>query len=351
MAGYNGQMLVDSDAHVSEPPDLWVDGLPKQFTDKAPRFGGGAGQGARGGGIDPHKRSDEMAQDGVTAAVLYPTRGMHVFHLDDAALQEACCRVYNEYLADYCSVVPDRIYGIGLVSVYNIDNAIKEMEFIKEKGLVGAMIWMTPPQHLLWSNHDHYDRFWAAAESMEVPVHLHINTGFDYVSSTPQDQRGRPAEYIQAAVNERISDASTALIELIFGGVLDRYPKLTIVLAETEVGWLPFFLQHYDHNFHRVNGRRQLDPPLELLPSEYFARQMYATFLEDAAGSQAFTWWDAGREKCMWSTDYPHSRSSWPNSVPLLGKQMGHLDAVTIRKLVHDNVIRLYGLKIPEMAA
>ena len=351
-------VLIDSDAHVRESPDLWIQRLPAAFRDRAPTF---APEMAPPGATVSTFRIPEMEQDGVFATVLYTSKGMNMFHMEDAGLQEACFRVYNDWLTEYCSVAPKRLYGIGLISVYNIDNAIKELEHCRKSGMAGAMVWMTPPAHLPFSRSDHYDRLWAAAQDLDVPINLHVNTGFDHISlyggsdrprlasgGAPQSQeRGGMWEYCHAAVNERTENVSNALLELIFAGVLDRYPRLRLVLAEAEIGWLPFYLQQWDYNMKRYAGKQRIGP-LELLPSEYFARQVYATFLDDQAGAQNFNWWDAGANNCMWSTDYPHSKTAWPHSRELLVQQLGHLPQQTIQKLVHDNVVRLYGLEVPE---
>ncbi len=361
MAGGNQQVLIDSDAHVRESEALWVERLPKAFEEQAHSVSPGDYSGPVGA-TDPNFRIPEMEQDGVTAAVLYTSRGMGMFHMEDAALQEACFRVYNDWILEYCSVAPDRLYGIGLISVYNIDNAVKELKRCRMAGMSGAMVWMTPHPSLPFSRAEHYDRLWAAAQDLEVPIHLHVNTGFDHISlhggSGPAagapmgpERRGAMEEYCHAAVNERTENAANALLSIIFAGVLDRYPGLRLVLAECEIGYLPFYLQQWDYNSQRFAKRRTVEEPLELLPSEYFARQVYATFLEDPVGCQNFTWWEAGANNCMWSTDYPHSKTSWPHSRALMDQQLGHLPQETIQKLVHDNVIRLYGLKVPESVA
>jgi predicted TIM-barrel fold metal-dependent hydrolase len=287
MQADNGLVLIDSDSHVRESPELWVERLPAAFRDRAPRF---SPEEAPPGATDSTFRIPEMEQDGVFATVLYTSKGMNMFHMEDAALQEACFRVYNDWLTEYCSVAPDRLYGIGLISAYNIDNALKELEHCRKAGMAGAMVWMTPPPSLPFSRADHYDRLWAAAQEMDIPINLHVNTGFDHISlyggsdprsssraadpdTTPeQAQREGMWEYCHAAVNERTENVSNALLELIFAGVLDRYPRLRLVLAETEIGWLPFLsaavgLQHEAlrreaaHPASRIAAQRILRPP------------------------------------------------------------------------------------------
>jgi len=184
-----------------------------------------------------------------------------------------------------------------------------------------------------------------------MPISLHINTGFDFISLTPNEQRRDAGVYVRAAVNERFRLAADALADLIFTGTFQRYPRLRIVIAECEICWIPPYLQQWDFNIKRYNEHNPDKAYTDLLPSEYFARQIYATFLEDEVGGHALEWWKAGQENCMWSTDFPHSRTSWPYSRELMAKEIGHLSPDVIQKVVHDNAIRLYGLKVPEPVA
>ena len=80
-------------------------------------------------------------------------------------------------MIDFCSEAPDRLWGQAEIALWDIDNAIAEMERCRKAGLVGATIWMVPPEDIPFST-DHYDRFWAAAQDFAMPVSMHINTGF-----------------------------------------------------------------------------------------------------------------------------------------------------------------------------
>ena len=115
-------LIISSDSHVMEPPDLWKKGVPEKFREDAPLFPPhkvGEGFQKHAGGWDPHARMKEMEADGLSAEVLYPTLMLDLFALDDAALQEACFRVYNDWLIDYCSANTDRLIGIPAIPVYN----------------------------------------------------------------------------------------------------------------------------------------------------------------------------------------------------------------------------------------
>ena len=177
-----GRLLISADSHVIEPAHLWEERLPAGLRPHAPRFPRGAGPfEAHPGGWDPVERLGAMAEDGVAAEVLYPTLALNLFHIEDAALQEACFRVYNDWIADYCSASPARLVGIGAVSTYDVERGVNELERCHALGLRGAIVWQLPPESLAFHT-DHYERFWAAAAELSMPVSLHILTGHDWSS-------------------------------------------------------------------------------------------------------------------------------------------------------------------------
>ncbi|MGZ8434677.1 MAG: amidohydrolase family protein [Candidatus Binatia bacterium] len=369
------QSIVSSDSHVIEVPDLWVKGMPAAFKDRAPKaffdekrdawmFGspevqiqavGGlfmAGQQpenlekfrkagfavARPGGWDPLERQADMVTDGVAAEVLYPSLGLGLYCVEDAGLQEALFRAYNDWIIDYCQKVPDRLYGIALISMYNVDHAIAEMERCKKEGVVGTMIWQVPHPSLPFTS-EHYERFWAASQDLDLPVHLHILTGF---GDSMHRQTAHGPKRFRIGL-EQTREIENALFELIFHGVLERHPKLKIVSVENEVGWMPFWLGQCDKGFKRHRHSEKVQ--MSKLPSEYFAEQIYATFFNDLVGGKMFSWW--GADNCMWSNDYPHQNSTWPNSRAVIDRDMAELPAETREKLLNTNVRKLYKLNAP----
>jgi predicted TIM-barrel fold metal-dependent hydrolase len=295
------------------------------------------------GGYDPHERVREMAQDGVSAEVLYPTLGLKLFGLEDARLQEACFKAYNNWLIEYCRVSPDRLVGISLISAFDIDHAILEMERCKEAGLLGAEIWQVPPTDMGFGT-DHYERFWSAAESMDVPISLHILTGFNY-SRNAQAFTG--LELYRGSVNWKLVDVMNSLFDSMFTVVLDRVPRLKLVLVENEIGWIPFVLQQWDYYVRRF--RQANPPPMKGMPSDYFAKNVYATFFNDAVGGRHLGWWDT--DNFMWSSDYPHANSTWPHSRDVIRRDLGHVTSEVRGQLVRENVIRLYGMEPPTPVA
>jgi predicted TIM-barrel fold metal-dependent hydrolase len=341
--GDNQEVIISADSHVMEPPDLWATRVPDPWRQNAPRFPEhkvGVGFQKHPGGHDPHARIKEMEVDGLSAEVLYPTLGLDLFGLDDAGLQEACFRVYNDWLIEYCGVAPHRLIGVAAISVYDIDHGIEELERCRKAGLKGAIIWQAPHKELPFYS-EHYNRFWAAAQDLDMPINLHILTGHSYHK---HKERRQGVEHYRGSVNLKLLDVANALFEFIFYGILERYPKLKIVTVENEIGWLPFVLQQWDYYFRRF--REVNPPPITKEPSEYFRRQIYSTFFNDSVGGHALEWW--GEDNCMWSNDFPHPNSTWPNSRQVIKRDLGHLPAEKRAKLLNLNVARLYNFKAPQ---
>jgi predicted TIM-barrel fold metal-dependent hydrolase len=298
---------------------------------------------ARPGGWDPVERMKDMGTDGVAAEVLYPSLGLGLYCIDDAPLQEALFRTYNDWVIDYCQKVPERLYGIALISMFNIDHAIAEMERCKKEGIVGTMIWQVPHPSLPFTS-EHYERFWAASQDLDLPVHLHILTGFGD-SMHRQTSHGIKRYRIGVQQTREIEDA---LFDMIFSGVLERYPKLKIVSVENEVGWMPWIFQQWDYYYNRF--KKENPPPITRNPSSFVKDQVYSCFFNDHVCGENLKFW--GQDNVMWSNDFPHPNSTWPNSLKIIQRDLGHLPAEIQRKVVCDNVCRLYNVdtaKLPRI--
>jgi predicted TIM-barrel fold metal-dependent hydrolase len=210
-------------------------------------------------------------------------------------------------------------------------------------GLVGALIWQVPPQHLSFVS-DYYDPFWEAAQDLNMPVNLHILSGFNY-SRRLEKREG--IEVYRASVNIKLTDAANSLFDIVFSGVLERFPRLKIVLVENEIAWIPFFTHEWDKYYLRHSPQHPIS--LNKVPSEYINKQVYATFFSDPTGGRLLDWW--GTDTCMWSNDYPHAASTWPYSRQVIARELGHLPKEVLRKVVRENVINLYNLKVPGVNA
>jgi predicted TIM-barrel fold metal-dependent hydrolase len=327
--------MISTDAHVQEPDDLWKKEMPIRFHEHLPNV---SFRGSPPGATDPHLRLIDQDADGVQAEVLFPNNGMALFGIDDVETQEASFKVYNDWIADYCKTSPKRLYGVPCVSVYDIDGAIKEMHRGQDMGLKGAMLWQVPDPRLPFTS-PHYDKLWAAAAEAKQPVICHILTGHSY-TKTAAGVRG--AERIRNAVNKKQDDSANTLFDFIFSGAFDRNPDLRLLLAESEIGWLPFLLQQWDYYFERFRKADSL--PINRLPSEIFSEHVFGTFLEDYVGTRAFPWW--GDRNCMWSNDYPHFNMTFPHSRENVEHHLNGLDEEKRQRLTRDNAIKLFDLEL-----
>ena len=337
----NSELIISADSHVIEPHNLWAERLPPSLRGQAPHYTPHSGFQAHDGGANPTTRVKEMAMDGVSGEVLYASLAMNQFGLTDAALQEACFRVYNDWLIEYCSHVPDRLFGLGLISTYRIDNAIEEVKRCKKAGMRGVMIWQVPPEELSFAT-KHYEKFWATCQELQMPVSLHILTGIPYGPSLGETSSDVVLR-LSWVVNMKLLHISNSLLQIIASGVLERFPRLKIVLVETEVSWLPYVISQWDRYLLKGNKHAgQMTMP----PSAYFNRQVYATFFNDPPIRILFNEW--GTDNCMWSNDFPHKNSTWPKSREVIARDLGRLPDASRAKLLQENVVRLYDLPVLE---
>jgi predicted TIM-barrel fold metal-dependent hydrolase len=330
--------LISTDSHVMEPMSLWLEmpsPLREVMQEQLARFAFKSDAMPQGA-FEPHARVADQKRDGVQAEIIFPNNGMGVFGLDGGPVQEAAFRLYNDWLAGYCNVAPKNLFGVPCVAAYDIDAAVKEMYRAHDMGLLGVMVWQVPDPELPFTS-THYDPLWAAAAEAGAPVHMHILTGHSYARRL---QQVTGYERIRGSVNQKQNDTINALFDLIFSGVFDRHPKLRVVLAESECGWLPFILQQWDYYFDRFRSKESMG--IERKPSEIFNEHVYCTWLEDYSGTRQFTWW--GQDNLMWSNDYSHPNSTFPYSRENILHHIGNLPADVQTKLIRDNAIRLYGL-------
>ena len=320
---------ISADSHMAEPLDLWETRLPRALRDRALRFPKlklyETNHHLRAGGWDPDERLKDMAFDGISAEVLYPTLAKQAWVLDDPVLEEACNLVYNDWIMEFCAVAPKRFWGLAMMSFFDIDRSIKELERCKKGDLRGVYFPISPDPELPYSS-DHYEKFWAAAEALDMSINLHINSGLGY--------RRRDAKR-SGALPDGVHkfDCMKALGDIIGSGVLERHPDLKVVVAEGGVGWIPFFAQEFDAYAFR---RSTVSTP----PSTYVWRQVYGAFISDKVGCTLLPTY--GLDNFMWSNDYPHPACIWPGASEAIAHDLGHLTVEERAKVIAGNAARLY---------
>lgn len=376
--------IVSADSHMMEPADLWVERLDAKFRDVAPRVvkkdeksgyvfvapgvqsfpvaGGfaagrsgeelreflkkGQDQGyitARPSGWDPVERLKDQDIDGVEAEVLYTTLGMTLFGLHDAELQRACFKAYNDWLSEFCSHSPKRLIGIALVSLEDINEGVAELNRAARQGLRGAMIWGAPPRERPYTSKE-YDPFWAAAQDLDMPLSLHVITGKKPPRSEEERAKvreSRDPSFLRGYMN-LIHEVQRSLTDIIVGGVMMRFPKIKIVSAENDTGWIAHYMYRLDHAFEKFGTL--MKEPLDMKPSEYVRRNLWATFQDDPIGPMLFRYF--GADNFMWASDFPHTDSTWPNSLKVIAQDFEGVPEDVTRKIICDNAAKLYNINL-----
>jgi predicted TIM-barrel fold metal-dependent hydrolase len=373
--------IIDADAHVNEPPDLWQARVPARLRERAPRvvraetgdvwsFDGGvrtwplgltacAGDSypryaaathydrIRPGSFDPKSRLGDMDIDGVHAVVLFPSVALTgaKTYADDREMQTACVRAYNEWLAEFCSADPTRLFGIGVIPTTGIDDAVAELEASIAMGHRGVVISRYPNGDFLPDASD--DRFWEIAAATDLAVGVHIGS---FLPSNPA-QVWPDSSSMQIVSVSSLAKAGTESMpvacNLICTGLFERFPTLKVVLVEANIGWIPILLEQMDDTWERlrfVSGDAQF---LSRMPSEVFHRNLWSTFMHDTAGVDMRHRMNL-RHIC-WSTDYPHAGTDWPNSRKNIERLFRGVPCDEVKLMLHSNAKALYGLdEVPD---
>jgi len=353
--------IVDADAHLNPPPTFWAEYLPARFRERAPRVEPGEDadyvvfEGARKklnitgalagtkeenwktegrlsetarGGYEASVRLAEMKQDGMDAAIIY---GGGPLGSKDPELFLSSFEAYNRFLADFCSHDKSRLFGVAYLPMHDVGEAVRIMREAHKLGLRGVNIPAFPfsldvleqnskrpagtlgmaamagdPASPRQYDNPEFHPFWEAAIELGMPITIHLG------GRTVRMQGDR---FITDLVMSKFSMAEPIAI-LILNGVFQRYPELRFVSAESGVGWMPFMADYMDKTWAR--HRHWTQSPLKNPPSFYMDQNVYGSFIHDAVG--VATRHLPGGKNIMWSSDYPHSESTFPNSKDMIAK-------------------------------
>ncbi len=358
--------LISADSHINEPPDLWLSRLPAEYLGRAPRiehfeqgdawvlegaldpinFGGNCSAGipaddrsawirweqVRSSGYDPADRLLAQDADGVCAEVLYPTPRISnqlFWSMTDPGYHLACVRAYNDWLNEFCAHDPSRLWGVAMIPNVGVHEAVAELERALASGTIrGALLGRYPCGGEAMVPDD--DVFWARAEDLGVPVSIHVS-----FATEAQGDKKR----MKLTGDMRFFDAPIRAAQFINTGVFDRFPALKLVLVEVDVSWIPYVKEQMDDRFSRagVSGRAQIAE----LPSHYFAENIFATFVTDRYGM--LNRHAVGVSQILWSTDFPHGGSDWPNSRATAARQLDGVPDAERDAILGGNAMALYG--------
>ena len=281
----------------------------------------------------PELRIKDQNRDGVQAEVLYGVLGA-AQRLQDPEAEIEVMRIYNEWLGDFCGSSPGRFAGLAAIPSHSIEAAVSEIKRVAARGAVkGIEVANTHDLKPLF--HPDWYPVWEAANEAKLPVHFHtIGTPKpDWDGFAPMQQRQAFAVHITGFQ----MSMSKILMEIIYGGVLEAYPDIKIVIGESGIGWIPYILDHMDLEWED----QFTDLTLKMKPSEYWHRQCYATYQSDKVGTRLLDL--LGEDNVMWGSDFPHPDGVWPDSQSFIEDELGHLPKDIQEKVICSNALQLYG--------
>ena len=366
--------LISADGHLNEPGDLWTSRVPDEFTEAVPRierfdegdawvmegldgarpFGWGACAGRapdemyewirfedlNPGSYNPAARVAEMDLDGVDAEVIYPSGVIGcVTGTKDPDLHHAMVRAYNDFLSEFCAYAPDRLGGAALLPNRGTKECLAELERLQDMpGFVAWQLKAYPHGDTVIQDED--DALWEMVEDSGKPLTIHIGLsaampGFVAAKALP----GTGHFY----------DAPGRMLEFIFAGVLDRFPKMKIALAEVDCGWMPYFADQADDNYLRHQHTSLKDVKLSRMPSEYMKEFFPAAFITDHYAIENRH--RVGVQRMLWSNDYPHITSDWPYSWKTINASFAGVPEDERHAILAGNAQRLFGFGSPATAS
>ncbi|MBV1882830.1 MAG: amidohydrolase [Pseudomonadales bacterium] len=363
--------IISADGHVCEPANCYVDFIDPKYKADAPRrvvleggmeafeiagmkkptplgFIDGAGYSikerairaktlkfsdVREGAYKGNERTPYMDQDGIAAELIYPSVGMGICMHRDAEYKNACMHAYNRWLQTLCAEQPYRIFGLAQTAVMSVDRAIKDFEMGKELGMVGMMM----PGDPVYEDYDHpdYDALWQCATDLDMPIAFHILT------SRAGSLHTKPRGHSMNGFLSIIRAVQDVVGLMVYGGVFERHPKLKLVVAESDVGWIPHYMTRMDHSA-KLHAEGGIIKGLSKLPSEYVKNNVYGTFQDDVTAYHSL--YMMNYKNILWASDFPHTDSTWPRSQQLIREQTPHLTEEQKQAIFRDNTAALFNL-------
>lgn len=374
----DGFRIIDSDMHVMEMPDLWVEYLDAAHRDRAPGIAQVPASGnytwqcngrfypawsdhpkrahlnkarydqghekfrrydeAMRRRFDAKSQLDAMDVEGIDLAVTFRTIGSHVIADDDQdpAFAAALCRAWNRWAADRSDEAPERIKATALVPCQDPRLAAAEAEYaVGERGHVAIVLPSNPVAKRPWYD-EAYDPLWQTACDLGVPLAFHGLQGAyqEHLGNRYLDNlmlmhaAGHPLELM------------LAMGGLITGGVFDRFPRLRAAFLEGSCGWVPWWLWRLDEEFEKLGHADRAR--LARRPSEYFGDHCWVAVEPDEAGLARVVE-QVGDDNFVISSDWPHDDSAYPRAMETFLGLPG-VSQETKRKVLWDNCARLYAL-------
>ena len=383
--------IIDADTHLTEPWDLWTRRAPAAIRDRVPQvrelngqpcwvidgdksIGTGAHPNSavlkEGGKVrdldrflklqfdDVHAGSSSvkerlalMDEAGIHAQIVYPNIlgfGGQAAAKVDAGLRLECVRIYNDAMAELQEESGQRLFPMALLPWWDVRQAVAETERCVAMGLKGININSDPHlttdddgNHLPDLGSAHWDPLWEVCVDKDLPVNFHIGaseTAIDWMGqqgwpSLPRDLRSGISGAMLFFNNGKV------VSNLIYSGMLDRFPRIKFVSVESGVGWVPFLMEALDYQAVEIAETKRL----QMSAAEYFRRNFYACFWFEQ-NDLSHVLQKVGIDNVLFETDFPHPTSLYP--IDNLEQRLSGLSEDERAKVLSLNAARLYNIAV-----
>ena len=371
--------IFDIDAHIDPPKDMWKDYLPDHLKSRAPQLvheedadyivfegkkspfmminnqAGRSGKDFKMKGRvtdvrpiwDPEVRLGDMDTDGMDHALMF---GGGPLGTKDNELYIASYDAYNRWVMDFAQAAPDRLFPVGYVTMRDIDETVEQVKKLVKMGFKvinmpafpqNAEAWKTSSgvtalsdgqvsaltgdrdSPLQYSN-PVFDKLWATVVDLDVALTFHLG------GRTP---RFGQKEYFLADMPMSKMAMAEPIGILIYNGVFDRFPKLRLASVESGVGWMAWFAEYCDRTWEKQ--RYWTESTLKNPPSFYMDQNIWGSFINDRTGILLRN--QPGGRNIMWSSDYPHSETTFPNSHQVILRDFEGVPEDDIRDIICNN--------------
>jgi predicted TIM-barrel fold metal-dependent hydrolase len=384
--------FISVDDHLIEPARLWQERVPAAMRDRAPRIvrdgdsefwmyedrqivttglNAVAGKSReefspepityedmRPGCYEPSERVADMDQGNVLSSLLFPSFPRYcgqVFHeAKDKDLALHCVRAWNDFiLEELAGAYPGRFIPAMIIPLWDPAAAAVEIERTAALGAKSILFSENPTKLGLPSIHtDDWDPVWQACNDTGFVISMHVGSSSNLIRTSP-DMPTLAFMAYSAAANQ-----AGTLLDWLFSGIFTRYPNLKMALSEGSIGWIPYFLERaeqvidkqrfwasrfdIDMNASHERGEQKGEAKFDLDTDirQLFRDHVFGTFIEDHAGLRLLD--IIGEDNVMLECDYPHSDSTWPDTIDLANKWLGHLPEDVQHKITVGNACRVY---------
>jgi uncharacterized protein len=401
--------IVDCDAHITEPPDLWVSRAPASLKDKVPQqrtvdglsawyledhlWSGIGGNTIRTGQqkvigehiVQPFADVDESAWDtaerlklmdamGVWAQIIYPNgvgfSSNHIFAIEDEAQRTAVLQLYNDFLVDTQEASNQRLFPQAMLPIWDMELTIKEMQRLLDKGITGFTLSDRPELlDLPELDQPYFAPMWTLANESGAVMNFHIGAGGVRARSaggglTAGDRTfeqamrghmvGRSELYWSSFGHQRAlailatqmyMSNARIIVNLCMGNLFDRYPQLKIVSAESGIGWIPFILEAMEYQLDEMVTLPEERALQQRRPTEYFRDHIYVTFWFETVGPAKLIE-DVGVKNVLIETDVPHPTCLYPGAREHFAAAMAAVDPAIRKRVLEDNAVEAYNLPV-----